>query len=265
MSRRSILVIVTAFAAITSLAHADEWKKTFSTTGRPEVRINTNDASIEVRATDRKDTEIRVIARGDDIAAKKVRVTDQQSGDSVSIEVHRPSRMGVHINWSDTSTRIEVEVPREANLDLHSGDGHISVDDVKGDLRLDTGDGRIEANRVDGKLHARTGDGHMTIDGRFDDLDLRTSDGHIEATVNQGSVMNNAWSVQTGDGRVDLRLPETMNADIDLHTGDGRVVVDLPLTVSGEMGHSDIHGKLNAGGAELRVRTGDGSIRIGKV
>lgn len=263
MSGRSILVVATAFAAITSLAHADEWKKTFSTAGRPEVRINTNEASIEVRATDRKNIEIRVITKGFNIPGK-LRITDTQSGNTISVEVHRPSH-GLHINWSYTGTRIEVEVPREANLDLHSGDGHISVNDVKGDLRLDTGDGHIDANRLDGKLHARTGDGHMSIDGRFDDLDLRTSDGHIDATVNPGSVMSNAWSVQTGDGRVDLRLPETMNADIDLHTGDGRVVVDLPLTVSGEMGHSDIHGKLNAGGAEFRVRTGDGSIRIGKI
>ena len=262
MSRRSILVVATVFAAITSLAHADEWKKAFSTTGRPEIRINTNDASIEVRATDRKDTGIRITTTGFDIPGK-LRITDNQVGDTITLEVHRPSH-GIHITWSDASTRIEVEVPRAANLDLHSGDGHISVDDVKGDLRLDTGDGHINANRVDGKLHARTGDGHMTIDGRFDDLDLRTSDGRIDATVNQGSVMSNAWSVQTGDGQVDLRIPETMNADINLHTGDGRLVVDLPLTVSGEMGHSDIHGKLNAGGAELRVRTGDGSIRIGK-
>ena len=265
MSHRSVLTAVTLFAVLTSVAYADEWHKTFSTTGRPEIRINTNDASIEVRATDRKDTAIRVITRGDDIAANKVRVTDQQSGDTVSVEVHRPSHMGIHINWNDTSTRIEVEVPREANLDLHSGDGHIRLDDVKCNLRLDTGDGHIEANRIDGKLYARTGDGHMTIDGRFDDLDLRTSDGRIEATVNPGSVMSNAWSIQTGDGGVDLRLPDTMSLDIDLRTGDGRVTSDLPLTLSGEMGRTNIRGKLNAGGFELSVHTSDGSIHLGKI
>ena len=173
--------------------------------------------------------------------------------------------MGVRINWNDASVRVEVEIPREANLDLHSGDGHIRVDDVKGNLQLDTGDGHIEANRIDGKLHARTSDGHMTIDGRFDDLDLRTSDGQVEATINPGSVMSNPWSIQTGDGRVDLRLPETMNLDVDLQTGDGRVTSDIPLTVSGEMGKSSVRGKLNSGGFELRVHTSDGGIHVGKI
>jgi len=264
VSRRSILVVAALFAAITSAARADEWKKAFTTTGRPEVRITTNDASIEVRATDRKDTEVRVITKGIDIGSKKVRITENQSGDTISVEVHRSSH-GLHISWNEDSTRVEVEVPREANLDLHSGDGHISIDDVKGDLRLDTSDGHIDANHVDGKLHARTSDGHMTIDGRFDDLDLRTSDGHIDAAIRQGSVMNNDWNVQTGDGRVEVRLPETMNVDIDLHTGDGRVSSDVPLTMSGEMGRSDVHGKLNAGGFQLRIHTSDGGIHLGRV
>jgi DUF4097 and DUF4098 domain-containing protein YvlB len=262
VSRRSILVLATLFAAITSAAYADEWKKTFTTSGRPEVRVNTNDASIEVRATDRKDTEIRIITKGFDIPGK-LRITDNQSGDTISLEVHRPSH-GLHVSWGDKSTRVEIEVPREANLDLHSGDGHISVDDVKGDLRLDTSDGHIDANNVDGKLHARTSDGHMTIDGRFDDLELGSSDGHIEAVVRPGSVMNNDWNVETSDGRVDVRIPETMNADIDLHTGDGRVTSEVPLTISGETGRSNVQGKLNAGGFMLRIHTSDGGIYLGK-
>lgn len=262
---RSVFVLAPVLVGMTALAQADEWKKTFSTQGRPEIRVNTNDASIEVRATDRKDTEIRVVTKNTDIGQSKVRVTDTQSGDTITVEVHRPSHMGVHINWGDMSVRVEVDVPREANLDLHSNDGHIRVDDVKGDLRLDTSDGHIEANRVDGKLHARTSDGHMTVGGRFDDLDLRTSDGHIEATINTGSVMSNPWNIQTGDGRVDLRLPETMNLDVDLHTGDGRVTLDIPLTVSGEMGRSNVRGKLNSGGFELKVHTSDGGIHLGKI
>jgi len=263
VSRRSILVVAALFAAITSAAHADEWKKTYTTTGRPEIRISTNDASIEVRATDRKDTEVRIVTKGFDIPGK-LRITENQSGDTINVEVHRPSH-GLHISWSENSTQVTVEVPREANLDLRSGDGHISIDDVKGDIRLDTSDGHIDANHVDGKLHARTSDGHMTIDGRFDDLDLRTSDGHIDAAIRQGSVMNNDWNVQTGDGRVDVRIPETLNVDVDLHTGDGRVTSDVPLTMSGEMGRSNVHGKLNAGGFQLRIHTSDGSIHLGKV
>ncbi len=263
-SRARILVVI-AVALATVPVRADEWKKTFTSVGQPEIRINTNDASIEVRASDRKDTEIQVFTQGYQIGENKVRVTDHQNGDVIDVEVYRHSQTGLHISFHEASIRIEISVPREANLDLHSGDGHIRVDDVKGSMRMDSNDGHIEANHVDGKLHAHSSDGHITVDGRFDDLDLHTNDGNVDAVVRPGSNMNNSWSIHTGDGSVILNLPDTLKTNLDLHTGDGRVTLDIPVTVSGKISPSDMHGILNGGGFALVVRTGDGNIQIGKV
>ncbi len=61
-----------------------------------------------------------------------------------------------------------------------------------------------------------------------------------------------------------LQLPETFAADVELHTGDGHISLDLPVSVEGELGHNNIHGKLNGGGKMLTIHTGDGSIRLEK-
>lgn len=157
---------------------------------------------------------------------------------------------------------MEVLVPRETTAQIHTGDGRISVEGLKGDTRLSTGDGGITAEGLDGSLDAKTGDGRIGVRGRFDLLNLRTSDGSIEAEVRPGSKVVAGWRIQTGDGSVRLRLPPDLAADLDAQTGDGHISSDLPMTVNGSRSESSLRGKLNGGGLTLTVRTGDGSIRL---
>jgi DUF4097 and DUF4098 domain-containing protein YvlB len=155
-----------------------------------------------------------------------------------------------------------LKVPRETSLDIHSGDGHLSVHGLKGEIDLSTQDGDIEADSLEGALRATTGDGNMHVQGRFDSLNLRTGDGRIYAEIIQGSQMASGWSVRSGDGNVELSLPEGFAADLEVQTGDGRITSDLPITVSGALDHSSLRGKLNGGGPTLSVHTGDGSVHL---
>ena len=53
-------------------------------------------------------------------------------------------------------------------------------------------------------------------------------------------------------------------ADLDVHTGDGSIRNELQVATDsgGEANRRTIRGKLNDGGKVLRVRTGDGSVRL---
>ena len=174
-------------------------------------------------------------------------------------------------------------VPREADLDLHTGDGNLAARDIKGSLRLDTGDGtmrvdglhgtlrfhtgdgRIEGSGLDGEMDADTGDGDIVVSGRFEQLAAHSGDGNIELTVENGSRMAGPWNVRTGDGHVRMRLPSDFSADLDAHTGDGRINFDFTIAVSGSLNSGTIRGKLGNGGQTLSVRSGDGSIYIEKL
>jgi DUF4097 and DUF4098 domain-containing protein YvlB len=103
------------------------------------------------------------------------------------------------------------------------------------------------------------------IEGRFDTLDVKSGDGNIDAQANSGSKVVSNWNVHSGDGRITLRVPGDLNANLDVHTGDGSISADVPVTVSGTISHQSLRGKLNAGGGTLAVSTGDGSIHIEKI
>ncbi|MGZ4822184.1 MAG: hypothetical protein ACXVZM_11315, partial [Terriglobales bacterium] len=124
----------------------------------------------------------------------------------------------------------------------------------------------IEVNGMDGSLKADTRDGRVTVDGRFDVLTVHTGDGRIEASVRPGSKLASGWALRTRDGRVELRLPLDIAADLDAHTGDGKIVSDFPITMSGSSSSDSrsVRGRLNGGGPILEIRTGDGSIHISK-
>ena len=250
--------LVLAVVAVAVAAHADEWKKDFAVTGTPDVRVDSNDGSIEVTAGEQNRVSARVLTEGWQIGAGHVRVTDRQQGNRIELQIHTPHVTFVGV-WK---LRIELTVPKNSNLDLHSGDGHIFLAQITGDLRLHSGDGAIEGSGLDGRLNAFTSDGHITVQGRFDQLDLHSGDGRIEAEVAAGSKMQSGWTLRSGDGSVRLRLPHNLAADLDVRTGDGHIDVDFPVTVSGRLSPSSIRGQLNGGGPLLEVRTSDGSITL---
>ncbi len=262
MSKRSLILLL-CFSLLGLSAFADEWTRSYQVGSNPTLRVDTNDASIEVTGGGGNTIQARVVADGYRIGDSGVRVTDHQSGNSVELQVHIPNSWGIHFGFHQ-SVRVEVQVPQQAVLDLRSGDGHISVSGVSGQAQLDTGDGHISVQNFNGALRGHTGDGHMSVDGVFTGLELRSGDGHIDLTARPGSKLNGGWLIHTSDGGVDVRLPQELAAELYVHTGDGHIQFDLPVTVSGSLDRSRIRGKLNGGGPLLEISTGDGSIHIGK-
>jgi DUF4097 and DUF4098 domain-containing protein YvlB len=249
--------------AITPVAQAEDWSKTYNITGRPDLRVETSDANIRVATWDQKTIDVHITSNRYKFGDNGLRVIERQNGDAVEIELRFPHHVFT-VQFGSYKVDIEIHMPRQGRVNLRTGDGSIELANFKGDMDLESGDGHEQIESVDGNLRARTGDGHIRVAGRFDALDLNTGDGRIEARVLPGSTMASSWNVHTGDGGVTVELPETFAADVDLHTNDGHINVEMPVTVDGRLGEKNIHGKINGGGNLLTIHTGDGSIRLEK-
>ncbi|MGH9775052.1 MAG: DUF4097 family beta strand repeat-containing protein [Candidatus Acidiferrales bacterium] len=264
--------------AMTSQARADQWSKSYTVSGHADLHVNVNDGNVTVHSSDQNQITAHVETTNWTIPGD-VRITESQNGSHVEIEIHVPN---LHFSWRNHSLRLELSVPRNLDLDIHTGDGNISSDSLAGRVQLDTGDGNINANNLAGdvRLHTGdgyiegtgfagsldgdTGDGHIHIGGRFDGLKLHTGDGSIEVRVAQDSKMTSEWTLRTGDGSVTVQLPSNFNAQLDAHTGDGHINLEFPVTVSGSLDPTSLRGKINNGGETLMIRSGDGSIHIEK-
>jgi len=260
---------------------AEEVTKTFTVSGHARVKVETDDGSVRVSTGDIKQVEVRVVYSGYKLD-KDLLVSATQTGDSVEVVAKTSARWGFHWGSVHTSLRVEVHMPKDAdltvasgdgsvaaesingNLDVHTGDGSIAVQGAKGDIRLRTGDGSITGRDLDGRVDATTGDGSVNLEGRFDGLNIKTGDGSVTARAHGGSKVQSGWNIHTGDGSIDLDLPGEIQANLDVSTHDGHISLGFPVTVEGTFSSSRISGKMNGGGAAIVVRTGDGSIHLSK-
>lgn len=294
-----IAVTLVAAASVTSIARAEEWTKAYTIAGRAQVRVDTNDGAVRIATGEGKQVEFRVIYDGYELN-KTLHIDSRQDGDSVQLNARVTGHWGFSWGRGRRGPRIEVRMPKDAdlqidtgdgsvetqpisghvkihtgdgsvrvqaidgNVDIDTGDGSITVEGAKGDIRLHTGDGHIDARNLDGRVDANSGDGHIKIDGRLDALNVKTGDGSIDARIEPGSKLTGGWSVRTGDGSVDIVLPADLQANIDASTNDGHISLGIPVTVEGTFSNSQIHGKMNGGGQALTIHTGDGSIRLSK-
>jgi hypothetical protein len=280
-----LLAFVAAGCTVTvdSQGQTAHQEKRFPVSGTPSVEATTFDGSIQVQSWDNPDVLVEIEKRGPTRAAlDQIEVRAAQDGDRISVEARRPPRGAVHVFGFSVSpsARLIVWVPKRADVRVRSGDGSISLDRVSGTVNAYTGDGTIRANELAGDITLTSGDGSVTVDdaegrlaldtrdgsvnvsGRLSVTRLHTGDGSIVYRAEPGTKMTDDWDLATGDGAVTVYLPSDFGAELDAHTGDGSIRNDMELGAGSDNSRRTIRGRIGPGGHQLKIRTGDGSIRI---
>jgi DUF4097 and DUF4098 domain-containing protein YvlB len=232
--------------------------KTFAVSGVPRVNLGTFDGAIAIRGWDKSEVTFTAQKRAhDDKEMRGIKLRAEQRGDEIFIIAEFDKSLATRVSghsWTTASVHLDVYVPRNANLRATTGDGHVSLNGVSGDLDLRTSDGSIEVNQGHGRVQVNTGDGHVRVVNFDGDADVRTGDGDItlEGRFSQ-------LSARTGDGSITLALPSDSNASIETSaesvTNDGLAVA--------EDSNSEKRlrrWKVGQGGKLFNLRTGDGRI-----
>jgi Putative adhesin len=267
---------------------------TFKVSGSPKITLDTFDGGIEVHSWDRGEVEVVVEKQApDDGLLQQIVVEPVQEGDTITLRVRGPADTGhdgIHIGVVlSPSARLRVAVPRASALELSSRDGNISVEDVSGVFSLRTSDGAIIGLRLTGDIRARTDDGSVrlrestgkvdvetldgsiVVNGTLTHLRAKTGDGSVRIAAEPGSQLADDWLIESGDGSVDVRLPENLAAQVDAVTQDGSIRssyrgLEVPERKDGEGRRAgegrELRSSIGGGGRVLKVRTGDGSIRF---
>lgn len=262
MKRIWLAVLATAILGALPAA-GEQWTKTYNISGSPSLRVQTSDANIHVDVWDQKTIEATIESSHYKFGQGGLEVEEHQNGDAVEIVLRFPHHFG-NFDMGNHRVDINVHMPRQGKVDLNTGDGRIELAGLQGEMNLHSGDGSQSVHDVSGRVRATTGDGHIEASGKFDGLELKTGDGRIDVRAATGSTVSEDWTVQTGDGSVNMEVPDDLKADLYLHTGDGHIDLDLPVTTEGRFKGNEVHGKLNGGGKMMTIHTGDGSIQLRK-
>ena len=262
---KRLALSVLAIAAVAVLpAYADEWSKTYTVSGKPDLRIETSDANIRVTTWDQNTIEAKV----DHLALqdRRGRHPRRRTPD------RRFRRNRSSLSPSQLQLRVGTSPRRHHHPDAARGPTSTCALATARSISPDSRARWIcTPAMVPRTSTASTASctpplatATSRANGRFDELELKTGDGHVDVRATQGSSLAAGWRLETGDGSVSLEVPGDLAADVDLHTSDGHIDLDMPVTTEGKIRQNEVHGKLNGGGNPLTIRTGDGSIHLRK-
>lgn len=255
----AVLVPVSAFGL------QDTVTKSFQVSPGGELRLSTDNGSIEVRtgSTNRVDVEIVRKSRTSDSTRFQKMVDEysfdlSQSGDDVIVDVKSDRRGRRWFDWRDSlQLEFHVTVPSVYNLDLDTSGGSIEVSDLNGRVEANTSGGSLRFGRVTGEVSARTSGGSVSLEETGGSVDVRTSggsitlgrvEGDVRAETSGGSIqVDEVFGVidaSTSGGSVHARISSQPRANCSLSTSGGTVNVELSSGVSVDLDASTSSGRV---------------------
>ena len=166
----------------------------------------------------------------------EVPITVTKEGNTVTVRARRSDDRSWSWNCTGSTTmdaRYTVRVPKNFNLDLKSGGGSISANDVAGTVKVSTGGGKLKLGQLNGPIDAKTSGGSIRLNDCQGPLNVSTSGGEIKS--------------DGGSGTLDAR---TSGGSIAVHDFKGDTIVK---TSGGQLTMDNIHGRLSG-------KTSGGSI-----
>ena len=151
---------------------------------------------------------------------------------------------------------VEVNIPKNYNLDVMTGGGNIEAEDVIGFATLATAGGNIVAGNIAGPAHLTTDGGHITVRNVAGELTAATGGGHITT----GSIEGNAM-LHTGGGHIRVA---SVDGIAHVSTGGGNVSVERS---GSELVAETVGGQIEVGETAglVQAKTGGGGIRVVRV
>lgn len=205
--------------------------------------------------------EVRAVksARRSEKDLKDIYIVFDASADRVSVRAVWPK---FRVNFQ-AKVDFEVKVPEGVRLaELKTVNGGVMVTGVYSAVEAETTNGRLEGRDIKGDVTFETTNGGVKIAGAEGEVRAETTNGGIEIA---GLVFSKRVRAETTNGSIVLSLnnPEQVNANLLAETTNGSISVDFPVTLQNlTRSRRKVEARLGSGGAEIRLRTVNGSIRI---
>jgi len=258
----------------TSTDPAAHFQKTFNIAPGGTLDVDNYKGTIHITGSDTNQVAIDVTKHfeGNDADRKwwmeNVQINFRNESNRVAVEVKYPQ-------WTCTfcwqghdytaDVQLEIRVPRQINVQLESYKPDIRIAGVQGDIRIKSYKSPIEIADTTGAVRIDTY--KETV--KLRNVNLRgpleiksyKADAEIDARNLGESV-----SLENEKGSIVLRVPANAGMDVDYEGGRrSSFSSDFPMTSQTGSFNSSFHGKVNQGGARVRLRTSKGSVSLQKL
>jgi DUF4097 and DUF4098 domain-containing protein YvlB len=244
---------------------------------RPVITIHNPNGLITVKAWTK--SEVMVIST---LASEQVAVDAEQMGNRVDVSTHGLSDS---LGPDDMRADFQINVPEDAELQIHNDSGSVSVANVMGDMNVETVAAGVDLEDAAGYLTVKTVGGSFqcvrcagrievsSISGNFRLIDLRSY--HVWAQTSTGNILfsgeflpNGTYSLKNYSGVIEVRFSPADSFDMSATSLKGKVNNEAKLTPPTHQHHfvpkwgNALFGTFNQGRAKVELTSFDGTINI---
>jgi DUF4097 and DUF4098 domain-containing protein YvlB len=260
-------------------ASAQRVEKHFKVEAHPVVTIHNPNGAVTVKAWTR--SEVLVIAN---LGSGHVDLDAQQNGNRVDVMTRQLTES---VAPDDLRADFQINVPQDAELQIHDDSGAVSVANVLGDMNVETIAADVDLQDAAGYLTIATVGGSFqcmrcagrieenSISGSFRLLDMRSY--HVRAQTSTGNILfsgeflpNGQYRLKNYSGVIELRFLPGDSFDVSATSLKGKVNNQAKLTPPSHAFQSTpkygdaLFGTFNAGHAKVELTSFDGTINIVK-
>jgi len=255
-----LFFFIIAFSGCTNPVSTDYFSEDISPTEQSILQVKTINGNLELSSW----TEDNITIDG----VKKSRF-GQEDLDKIELVINDVDNL-IQIEAKYTGTRLStpivdmnIKIPSFVTVEeVTTSNGAIQISELKGNITATSSNGAIIIDDVDGFVSALTSNGKIEVTDTKGIIDLMSSNGEVTAEI---SHIINDISITTSNGRINLYINQSLDADVDFQTSNGNINTNgltLNLTSSSS---KHMAGKLGNGGLLIYVHTSNGNININKL
>jgi DUF4097 and DUF4098 domain-containing protein YvlB len=208
------------------------------------VALSNVNGGVQVNVWDQNTVRVQAVKEAEskeDLEALRIEV--KSAANSVEIETRYP-----HGNHGHLSVEYTLTVPKGAALDgFRLVNGSLTVAGLGGEVRAKLVNGRAKLTGLAGNVNVESVNGDLNVE-----IEKLAAGQRVE--------------LETVNGRIELRLAPTVSAEVRAETVNGHLSNDfgVPVNKHKYVG-ADMAGSIGSGGGELRLKTVNGAISVGKL
>ncbi len=258
-------------------ASAKHIEKHFKVEAHPVITIHNPNGTVTIKAWTKH--EVMVLA---DHSSTNIEVDVDQTGNRVDVVTRA---LASDVSPEDVRADFQINVPEDAELQIHDDSGAVTVGSVLGDMNVETVGADVGLEDSAGYLTVKTVGGSFqclrcagrievsSISGNFRLIDSRSY--HIVAQTSTGNILfdgeflpNGTYHLKNYSGLIEVRFSKDDSFDLSATSLKGKVNNEAKLTPGASPQYSSprygnsLFGKLNAGRAKVDLASFDGTINI---
>lgn len=262
-----------------SPASADRVVQRFKVDARPVITLHNPSGKVTIKAWTK--SEVMVVA---DRASSQVIVDAEKTGNRVDITTRQNSDS---VSPSQMTADYQINVPEDAELQIHDDSGMVTVTSVLGDMNVDTigagvdledAAGYLTVNTVGGSFQCLRCAGRLevsSISGSLRFTDTRSY--HVLAKTSTGNILfdgeflpNGMYRLRNYSGNIEVRFSPGDSFDLSATSLKGAVHNEAKLAPPPHPDHwaskygNSLFGTFNTGRAKVELTSFDGTINIVK-